>query len=87
MPGPMREIVVRRSVWEVAQDVEKRSNEIEGSFARTFADWSWNAAYARRQAAAYAANETKAQLWRAVENFFMEQETADEGTPVRIVED
>ncbi len=89
MPEPTREIVVRRAVFEAAQDVEKRLPEIEGTFERTFEDWGWNAAYARRQWMAYEAegNENLTQLWRAVEDFFKEREVLDAGTPVRIIED
>jgi hypothetical protein len=89
MPEEAHEIVVKRSVWEMAQDVTKRLPEIEGSFERTFADWGWDAAYAKRQAEMLknAGDEQTAEQWYAVERFFMTQECLDAGTVIRIVED
>jgi hypothetical protein len=84
-----RDIIVRRPVWEMAQRVEKDIDRIRGSFERTVAERDWLSAYAGRQAQAdeEAGRESEAQLWRAVERYFVEMEVADADATVRVIED
>lgn len=84
-----QEIIVRRPVWEMAQKVEENIDRIRGSFERTFAERDWLSAYAGRQAREHeqAGQESQAQLWRAVEQYFLELEIADADAAVRVIED
>jgi hypothetical protein len=84
-----QEIIVRRPVWELAQEVEQNIDKIRGSFTRTFADRDWQSTYAMRQAEVYeqAGQVSLAELWRAVERYFLEMEAADTGATVRVIGD